>query len=157
MDRWIGTQPALGSEPQTKLYHGRRQVIQGMAGPISVQVTPIDGRFVYVACRNSRSIITFDRDPNTGSLAHNANASYLTPWSLMDFNDTFPSDDGYQKPETWGYPLHGLQSIAISPDQAHLYAASSFDSTLVVFDRDNSSGVLTINTIFRNGFRCVLV
>ena len=70
----------------------------------------------------------------------------------MDFNDTFPSDDGYQKPETWGYPLHGLQSIAISPDQAHLYAASSFDSTLVVFDRDNSSGVLTINTIFRNGF-----
>jgi len=147
----LGAQPSVGSNPSTKLHHARREVIQGMAGPVSVQVNPIDGKHVYVACRHSRSIVAFDRDPTSGVLVHNAEASYLTPWSLVQVNDSYPADDGYQLASTWGYPLHGVQSILMSPDQAHLFAASSFDEALVVFDRDNVTGVLTVGTVFKNG------
>jgi len=147
----LGAQPAVGSNPTTKLHHARREVIQGMAGPVSVQINPIDGKHVYVACRHSRSIVAFDRDPASGVLVHNAEASYLTPWSLVHVNDSYPADDGYQHVTTWGYPLHGIQSILISPDQAHLFATSSLDEALVVFERDNVTGVLTLGTVFRNG------
>jgi DNA-binding beta-propeller fold protein YncE len=124
-----------------------------MVGPVSIQVNPIDGKHVYVACRHSRSIIAFDRDPQSGILVHNAKASYLTPWSLMALNDSYPAGDGYQNAAAWGYPLHGVQSILMSPEQDHLYAVSSFDNALAIFNRDNVTGELTLGSVIQNGIR----
>jgi len=149
----LGAKPTVGSNPSTKLHVRRQEVIQGMVGPVSIQVNPIDGKHVYVACRHSRSIIAFDRDPQSGILVHNAKASYLTPWSLMALNDSYPAGDGYQNAAAWGYPLHGVQSILMSPEQDHLYAVSSFDNALAIFNRDNVTGELTLGSVIQNGIR----
>ncbi|KAJ1493708.1 hypothetical protein T484DRAFT_1767746, partial [Baffinella frigidus] len=153
----VGAFPnASGANPPATLLKGRREVIEGMRGPVSVAVSPVDGRHVYVASKYSKSISVFDRDPSSGMLRVNPSASYWSAWTASPISDSNPPGDGYRTPEAWGSPLDGIQSIVVAPDQAYLYAASAMEGAIAVFATDAVTGALTLQQVVRNAMANVL-
>jgi 6-phosphogluconolactonase (cycloisomerase 2 family) len=105
----------------------------GLVGPADVEVSP-DGKFVYVVAGGGRgelpaSILTFARDPETGSLSQ-AGCMFANP-PEGPCKDTSPVAPG--------------GALALSPDGRNAYMAGSVgdQSALAVFDRDQSTGKLT--------------
>ncbi|HEV7733493.1 MAG TPA: beta-propeller fold lactonase family protein [Candidatus Binatia bacterium] len=81
-----------------------------------------DGAHLYVLGDLSGGFIGFTRDPATGLLTR------------------FEVQPG---PLSTGDGLDGVQGVALDPDGSHVYAVSSRDDAIVVFDRDATTGALT--------------
>jgi 6-phosphogluconolactonase (cycloisomerase 2 family) len=89
-----------------------------------------DGEHVYVASFNDDSLAVFGRDPDSGALA------------LIEVHvDGVNGVDG----------LNGARAVAISPDGAHVYVASSRDDAVAVFSRNPGTGALTYVERKKNG------
>jgi 6-phosphogluconolactonase (cycloisomerase 2 family) len=101
----------------------------GLDGGRAVAVSN-DGEHVYVASFNDDSLSVFTRDPDTGSLT-----------ALEVHVDAVDGADG----------LNGARAVALSPDGAHVYVASSRDDAVAVFARNAGTGALTYVQRKRNG------
>ncbi|MFC1563744.1 beta-propeller fold lactonase family protein [candidate division KSB1 bacterium] len=93
---------------------------QSLVGPLDVEISP-DGRHAYVAGYSGNAMAIFSRDQVTGALtfvdslgSSGVGSSLLDKVSIIDF----------------------------SPDGAHLYAVGRDSSSIVVFERDPSNGML---------------
>jgi len=103
--------------------------VNGLAGARSVAVSP-DGASVYVAGYAEHAVAIFSRDPVTGRLTY-----------VEKLRDGVDGVEG----------LNYVQSVAVSPDGAHVYAASSGDDAVAVFTRGAASGRLTFKEAVKDG------
>jgi len=95
--------------------------LDGLAGASQVAISP-DGQFVYVTAFDDDAVNVFRRDTLTGKLAR-----------LRVYRDGFSGVEG----------LDGAFGIAFSQDGSKLFVTGYNDKTVVVFDRDPSTGLLT--------------
>jgi 6-phosphogluconolactonase (cycloisomerase 2 family) len=103
--------------------------VDGLEEASSVAISP-DGRSLYAAGFQDDAIVRFDRNTLTGALAFA---------ECIDDNDTgteaaCPGVDG----------LAGVLSVAVSPDGRSLYAASQADHAIVRFNRNTTTGALSL-------------
>jgi DNA-binding beta-propeller fold protein YncE len=120
-----------GSTPNDALEYAREIVISP------------DGRHLYV---NGQAVSIFNRDAATGDLTY---AGCVAP----------PEEtSGIRDCATRHPALTNAAGIALSPDGGSLYVASAAaDATLVMFERNTTSGALTAVGCFRepgDSFRC---
>lgn len=85
-----------------------------------------DGRHVYVSGTGADALSVFARDLETG---------HLTLVETLHHGGTDSAGNTISK-------LSNVYHILVSPDDRYIYAASSLDSTVVVFRRDDASGRL---------------
>lgn len=95
--------------------------VEGLAAAMALTVSA-NGEQVYVAGAGDSAIAVFNRDTGTGQLTFS-----------MAIVDGVGGVDG----------LAGAFDVALSPDNAYLYAAGSLDSAIAIFSRDPGSGALT--------------
>jgi len=99
----------------------------GLGGAMSVLVSP-DGAHVYVGARSDDAVVAFARDSGSGMLT-----------LIAVYQNMVPPVVGLDAPE----------SIVISPDGNHLYAAAETSQALVGFTRNPATGALSyLNTWF---------
>src|SRR5437764_20391 len=103
--------------------------VDGLNGAHGVVVSP-DGVHVYVASKTGDALAVFSRDVDTGALTF-----------VQAKNDGVGKVNG----------LDGAEGIAISPDGAHVYVAGRNDDSLVVFDRNPETGMLTSVQLLEDG------
>ena len=103
--------------------------IYGLEGPSSVAISP-DDRQVFVTGEWSNSLVVFDRDANTGELTYRA-----------IYEDGINDVDG----------LYNPTSVTVSSDGSQVFVTAISDNSLVIFDRDQSSGELMYRTMFKDG------
>ena len=108
--------------------HGEDPV-DGLHGAYSVIVSP-DNKHVYAAGVFDDAIAAFSRDAGTGKLTF-----------VEVHKDNVAPVDG----------LDGAQSVTVSPDNKHVYAAGEFDNAIVVFSRDAGTGALTFVEVLKDG------
>ena len=101
--------------------------VDGLDGPTQVVVSH-DGRFVYVVSGED-AIAVFGRDPDSGELGFVT--AYLGVGAAAG-------------------AARGVSDIAISPDDASVYAATDAD-TVIGFSRNDASGLLTVIDVEREG------
>lgn len=94
--------------------------VSGLEAAHSVAVSP-DGRHVYATGFQDDALAAFARNPTTGSL--DFIASYADGAGVID-------------------GLNGARGVAVSPDGAHVYVASSLDDSVAIFVRDPLGGAL---------------
>ena len=107
-----------------------------------------DGRNVYAAARADDSVLVFDRDPVTGTLAQKVGGA-----GCIDETGEGACEDGVA--------LDAPVDVTVSPDGANVYVASQDSSAIAIFDRDRATGVLTqkagtAGCISQNGGDCLL-
>ncbi len=103
--------------------------INGLDGVRDLAFSP-DGEFLYAAAAVDSAILTFDRNPATGRLT-----------LVQNVVDGVGGIDG----------IGGVQAVSVSPDGAHLYAASAGDNAVAWFTRDTASGELTFEGAYFDG------
>ena len=103
----------------------------GLFGAIDLALSP-DGRHLYVASRGDDALTVFTRDTATGQLT-----------SVATYRD---GEAGVES-------LGGVEAVAVSPDGERVYAAAFDDSALAVFERDATTGMLTLIEVERQGIR----
>jgi 6-phosphogluconolactonase (cycloisomerase 2 family) len=81
-----------------------------------------NGDQVYVAGFEDDAVAVFDRDGSTGELTF-----------VEVHKDSDPGVDG----------LDGIQSLAVSPDGGHVYAAAQVADAVAIFSRDGGTGELS--------------
>lgn len=81
-----------------------------------------DGKNVYVVCSNSDSIVCFDRNPANGQL----NASSVVKNNVGGVSG-----------------LNGAREMCISPNDGWVFAVSSYDDAITIFERNTTTGALT--------------
>ena len=91
--------------------------VRGLDGVKSVTVS-LDGKHVYTAAENESAVAVFSRNSSTGALTH-----------VEMKQDGVGGVDG----------LGGAQSVTVSPDGNHVYAASDYDDAIAVFSRNSST------------------
>jgi 6-phosphogluconolactonase (cycloisomerase 2 family) len=106
---------------------GTCQILGTISSPVGISISP-DDRFVYVTDSGSSAIHVLARDPVTGALSE---TSCLT-------------DSAFPPPgcTTGARVIGDAQSVVISPDGLHAYAAQ-FRYGISIFDRDPATGALT--------------
>lgn len=102
--------------------------VSGLDGSTAVTVSP-DGNFVYVAGNNDDAIVVFERDQNTGQLNF-----------IQEIEDGSATDG-----------LNGINCISVSPDGAFVYTTGFWDRAIVLFERDQSTGMLTYVERYKDG------
>src|SRR5262245_30639679 len=102
---------------------GYRAAGSDLDGAFGLALSP-DGIHLYVAGENGDAIVVFARDTGTGELTFVA--ATHTPNYLAEFN------------------RHSPRGLAVTPDGAHLYVASRNGDALMVYQRDATSGLLTL-------------
>ena len=104
--------------------------VNGLAGALEVTVSP-DGAHVYVVGMADSAIAVFSRNATTGALTF-----------VQVLKDGIGGVDG----------LASASSVAVSPDGAHVYAASYFaDNAVAVFSRNAATGALTFVQAQKDG------
>ncbi len=96
--------------------------MDGIASPYCLTFDPT-GRYVYATGNGDHAVTVFRRDTLTGRL------------SVLEI-----LKDGVDVPDGLGYP-HG---VAVSPDGSHLYVAGGGDDAVVVFSRDRTSHLVSL-------------
>jgi len=104
--------------------------VEGLNRPISVAVSPVDGKYLYVASVGSEGIAVFERDMESGE---------LRPSSVL----LRPSEASATLQGNYT-SLQSIRRIAISPDQRHLYATLTLQDMVVIFSISNSSGAVHV-------------
>ena len=107
--------------------------VDGLDGPESVTVSP-DGSHLYAAGSSDNAVAVFSRNPSTGALTF-----------VEMQQDGVGGVDG----------LRGVQSVTVSPDGNHLYAAGYEEDAVAIFSRNPSSGSLNIVEAQRDGVGAV--
>lgn len=100
--------------------------------PTSIAVSP-DGESVYVASIVGSSIAVFDRNRSTGTLTQKSGTAGCVA-----------KDDAHQCAA--GRAMDGVDVVAVSPDNKHVYAGGFTNDSLVVFDRNRSTGSIKQKT-----------
>ena len=103
--------------------------ITSLHGAHGVTVSP-DGKNVYVAGNRADSVTVFSRNATTGMLEL-VEAQVLGVGGITS--------------------LDGAETIAVSPDGAHVYVAAEDDNTVTVFSRDAETGALTLVEVKQQG------
>jgi uncharacterized repeat protein (TIGR01451 family) len=95
--------------------------VSGMERPFRLAISP-DGQHVYVPGIVGDAIVVFSRDLNNGSL-------------------TFveAQRDGLDTPGQPDFP----KAVTVSPDGNHVYVVTEWESALLVYSRNTTSGALT--------------
>nr|BFE73701.1 hypothetical protein GCM10020092_070020 [Actinoplanes digitatis] len=101
-------------------------------GVQDVAISP-DGRHVYAAGATSSTITALSRDPGTGVL------SALAAPNRCLYHSAATAVTGCAS----GRVLDGAGGVAVSPDGAFVYVASSVSDSVTVFARDSGTGALT--------------
>ena len=103
--------------------------LDGLAGASQVIVSP-DGQFVYVSALDDDAVNLFRRDVLTGKLTR-----------LRLYRDGFSGVEG----------LDGAFGLAFSQDGSKLLVTAYLDDAVTIFDRDQSTGLLTfLETVKRD-------
>ena len=92
--------------------------VDGLRGAYSVMLSP-DGKYLYAAGLDDDAVAVFSRDSTTGVLTF-----------VEVQRDGVGGVDG----------LLLAQSVTVSPDGKHLYAAGANDDAVAVFSRDSTAG-----------------
>jgi cysteine-rich repeat protein len=102
----------------------QRDNVDGVDGLDGVRALALssDDLYLYAAGKLDDAIVVFERDPSSGGLVF-----------LGRVRDNVDGVEG----------LDGIEAIALSPDDATLYAISSGDDAVAVLARDLDSGALT--------------
>jgi DNA-binding beta-propeller fold protein YncE len=93
-----------------------------------------DGRNVYATGRASDAVVVFDRNPTTGDLAQKAGTAGCI------------SEDGSGGLCQDGTALDGANIVTVSPDGRNVYATAQNSDSVVVFDRNPTTGGLIQKT-----------
>ena len=104
--------------------------VDGLAGATDVTVSP-DGQHVYATGFTDASVAVFSRNPTT---------------SVLTFIEVRRNLAG-----NVAGGLAGAESVAVSPDGAHVYVAGSIQDTVAIFSRDDSTGMLTFVDFLERG------
>jgi DNA-binding beta-propeller fold protein YncE len=119
-----GTGGCITNVPTSGCTTGR-----ALDGPDVVVVSP-DGRNVYVGAFKGNTIAVFTRNPSTGVLAQPSGTNGCISYApLIEC--------------AVGVALAAPEGMAISPDGDNVYVAAALSSSLDVFTRSPSTGVLT--------------
>jgi 6-phosphogluconolactonase (cycloisomerase 2 family) len=102
--------------------------VDGIASAMSVTVSP-DGSHVYAAGSSDSTIAVFSRDSSTGALTY-----------VEAQQDGVDGVDGIAE----------VNSVTVSPDGSHVYAAGRLDSAIAVFSRDSDTGALTYVGMYKD-------
>jgi DNA-binding beta-propeller fold protein YncE len=95
------------------------------------------GTTLYSANERADSIVVFDRDPNSGLIEEKpglAGCISNTGWAN-------PMNPQTEEECQDGIGLDGVDSLAVSPDNAAVYAASGLSDGLAIFERTAEGGV----------------
>lgn len=106
----------------------------GLASPYCLTVSP-DSKNVYVSGFSDNALVVFDRDTGTGAL------TFREVWADAGSPITgATTQDGLSMPQ-W---------VTVSPDGTSLYVCGSDDSSLVVFDRNATTGALAFREVWQD-------
>jgi 6-phosphogluconolactonase (cycloisomerase 2 family) len=94
-------------------------------------VVSADGKSVYTGSLQSNAVAVFQRDETTGALTQLAGTAGCV------------SETGNGGACTDGKALDAVASVAVSPDDKHVYAASQDSDAVAVLRRNTTTGVLT--------------
>jgi 6-phosphogluconolactonase (cycloisomerase 2 family) len=107
------------------------KIVDGLAGARALAASP-DGRHLYVASFNDSAVAVFSRESTTGRLTFIE--AIKDNWTGGMVNS-----------------LNGALGLVVSPEGGWVYVTSYYDSALVVFQRDQSSGTLTLEETYTRG------
>ena len=111
---------------------------RALDGAASATVSP-DGTYVYVASRVSQAVAVFARDLTTGALTQLAGTQGCV------------SETGSEGCADAPLPLGGANSVAVSPDGAHLYVGSFVGDVISVFSRGADGSLTQTSCISQTG------
>ncbi len=103
--------------------------VDGLAGASALVLSP-DAQHVYVAGSSDNAVAVFNRNTSTGALTF-----------VEVQKDGVGGVDG----------LFTANTVAVSSDGAHVYAAGYNDQAVAVFSRNTTTGALTFVEVQRNG------
>ena len=103
--------------------------VDGLGFAVSATFSP-DGQFLYVAGANDDALAVFSRNATTGVLTF-----------VEMKQDSVGGVDG----------LDGANSVAVSPDGEHLYAAGRAEDAVAAFSRNATTGALTFIEMQQDG------
>ncbi|MBN2475222.1 MAG: beta-propeller fold lactonase family protein [Pirellulales bacterium] len=106
-----------------------QQGVEGLGGASSVTLSP-DGAYVYATGADDDALVVFSRDAASGELSFR---------QLL--RDGQAGVDGLNDP----------QSVAVSPDNSHVYVAGSGENAVALFRRDPATGELVFVQMIHNG------
>jgi len=98
----------------------------GLGGATGIVISP-DGKNAYVASYNADAVVMFARDATTGALKGLGCIS----------------DDGNDRQCASGNALRGPNAIVMSKDGRWIYVAASESDSVLTFERDPETGLLT--------------
>lgn len=107
--------------------------VRGIDTPTDLALSP-DGFSAYVAGAESDAIAVFDRDPGTGALFQKPG----TAGCIVE--EPSPNIAGCANVAR---ALDRPTNVAVSPDGTHVYVTATDSNSVVTFDRDVFTGVLT--------------
>lgn len=119
---------ATGTLTQRTVYADGVGGVDGLLGASSVKIAP-GGKHLYVSGQGESSIAIFGIDAVLGELTY---LGKVTDGSGGVAN------------------LAGARSLAASPDGRYIYASAITSHSIVVFDRDPTTGLLSPNTVATN-------
>lgn len=105
--------------------------VDGLNGAYGVSISP-DGDHVYAVSSSDDAVVVFSRNSGTGELT---------------FDEVHIDDSRGGSVQN----LNAGRAIAVSFDGTLVFAASSSDDGMVVFDRNGATGALTINEEHKDG------
>jgi uncharacterized repeat protein (TIGR01451 family) len=109
--------------------------MRGLAAARSVAVTDVGSSHAYVAAPGEPGIGIYSLEPDVGG----PTGDY--PLTFVDY--LVNGSDGVSG-------LNGVGHVLVSPDGRHVYASSSLDSSVVAFERDVTSGMLSVLAVYSN-------